>query len=147
MTDNRPLSILVLRTAEHCATVALHEGGHAVVAQFFGSRAETRLLLESGYLYGCTEWDNLPEHDSRLVALAGAIATILWFHPDATAEQTKEWMPAVLGPRDAIDAGDYSGADVAECLEILRSRWGDVEAEAAGLLQSFVSRPAVSGDG
>lgn len=135
------LSILVLRAAEHCATVALHEGGHAVVARSFGSRAETCFLLEGSYLWGCTTWDNLPEHETRLVALAGAIATILWAHPDVTAEQTTEWMPEVLGPRDAKDAGDYSGADVAECLQIVRSHWTEVEAEAATLLQSFITRP------
>lgn len=95
--------------------------------------------MECGALGGCTEYycKDFTEHEFRIVALAGAAAVALWQRPDVTAEQLMEekWTPT---PRDAEDAGDYGASHLAECLQILRSRWGDVEAEAALLLQDFI---------
>ena len=71
------------------------------------------------------------------MALAGSAAVACWHVRDVTAEQLIEekWTPT---PRDAKDAGDFSVADLAECLKIIQSRWAEVEATAAVLLQDFL---------
>jgi hypothetical protein len=135
---NHHLSYLVICAAELCAAVTLHEAGHAVVARSYGIGAQTRLFMESGALSGYTEYDDgLTDHQFRIVALAGRAATTSWQRPDVTAEQLIEekWTPT---PRDAKDAGDFGAADLAECLQILRSHWGEVEAEARLLLQALL---------
>lgn len=134
-----PLSYLVICVAEFCTTVALHEAGHAIVGRSYGAVAVPSLNVECGALGGCTEYrgKEFTEHEFRIVALAGSAATALWQRPNITAEQLIEekWTPT---PRDAADAGDFNAADLAECLEIVQSRWGDVEAEAALLLKGLL---------
>jgi hypothetical protein len=136
---NHHLSYLVVCVAEFCLTVALHEAGHAVVGRFYGVEAVAYLLMDRGALSGCTEYHGriFSEHEFRIVALAGSVAVVHWQRPNVTAEQLFEenWTPT---PRDAVDAGDFSLADLAECLEIIYSRWAEVEAAAAVLLQDFL---------
>jgi hypothetical protein len=133
------LSYLVVCAAELCLTVALHEAGHAVVARFYGVEAIPYLLMDRGALSGCTEYHGriFSEREFRIVSLAGSAAVSHWQLPSVTAEQLIEekWTPT---PRDAKDAGDFSVADLAECLEIIHSRWVEVEATAAVLLQDFL---------
>lgn len=135
---NHHLSYLIVCVGEFCTTVALHEAGHAVAARSYGVRAETNLYMEGLALGGRTDyWDDLTGHQFRIVALAGAAAVACWHRPDVTAEQLIEegWTPS---PRDAKDAGDYGAGDLVECLQIVRSRWGEVEAEAELLLQGLL---------
>jgi hypothetical protein len=94
--------------------------------------------MEGRALSGCTDYyGDLTEHQSKIVALAGSIATTVSQRPDVTAEQLiqEKWAPT---PRDAKDAGNFGADQLAECLEIVRSHWCDVEAEAALLLQGLL---------
>jgi hypothetical protein len=134
-----PLSYLVICVAEFCTGVALHEAGHAIVGRSYGVDAEASLYMAHGALGGCTEYHgkDFTEHEFKIVALAGSAAAALWQRPNVTAEELIEekWVPT---PRDATDAGNFNTADLAGCLEIIRSHWGEVEAEAALLLQNFL---------
>ena len=138
-TSNHHLSYLMVCVAEFCLTVALHEAGHAVVGRSYGVEAVPYLLVDRGALSGCTEYHGrvFSEHEFRIVSLAGSAAVAYWQRPSVTAEQLIEekWTPT---PRDAEDAGDFSVADLAERLEIMHSRWVEVEAAAAVLLQDFL---------
>jgi hypothetical protein len=132
------LRYLVVRVAEFCTTVALHEAGHAVAARSYGVSAVASLMMEGAALGGCTDYSpGLTSHQFRIVALAGSIATALWQRPQLTVEQLIEekWTPT---RRDAEDAGDYGADHLTECLQIVRSHWGDIEAEAALLLQGLL---------
>jgi membrane-associated protease RseP (regulator of RpoE activity) len=136
-----PLSYLVVRVAEHCTHVALHEAGHAIVGRSFSMRAETSLLMKGRALSGCTDhYGDFTEHQFRIVALAGSVATTLWQRPDVTAEQLiqENWTPT---PLDAKDADNFGADHLAECLQIVRSHWRDVEAEAALLLEDLARAP------
>lgn len=139
MSANHHLSYLVICVAEFCITVALHEAAHAVVGRFYGVESVPYLLMDRGALSGCTEYHGrvFSEHEFRIVALAGSAAVACWHRASVTAEQLidEKWAPT---SRDAEDAGDFSAADLAECLEIIRSRWSEVEAAAAVLLQDFL---------
>jgi hypothetical protein len=123
---------------EHCGNVAVHEAGHAIVARFYGATAATFLYMERGALGGYTEYyGDLTDQQFKIVSLAGTASQALWNRPSVTAEQLldEKWTPS---PRDAKDAGDFNTADLAECLDIIRSNWSAVEAEAALLLRGLI---------
>ena len=123
--------------------VAVHESGHAVVAELHGIAAEIKIeggaRLGNGHCVLDPAVRTASRHARRMIGLSGQVAaqiaefghaaTAAWAHRNLT------W-PETASPSDLEMAGGFSASDTAACCELVRRRWPAIAARARNVLDA-----------
>jgi hypothetical protein len=106
-------------------------------------RNDTDDIVTETLVVGKFRMSKKPEdsHHRRMIGLAGTIAKELDEDPEICGWEIFEWLAfqtIELSASDAELAGEYTEADVEECLELLRSVWSSVDMVAKHEAERFM---------
>lgn len=127
---------------------AIHEAGHVAVADHFGVRtsAELRANPAGGagepLVLGRT-WmlDEMPSPEAAaVIALAGVVAEAYAVDPLVAVDEIAaaiEDDETHFSLADAASAGDWNVNDIADCVDLIRECWPEVQRRADELAERF----------
>jgi hypothetical protein len=122
--------------------VVFHECGHAAAARAMGEQAWIKIDSPlSGACYR-SGGQFQRQHELRMFALAGSTAECLakygLWQPDRDVQR---WVtPEIMSTADRIQAGSFTGADVASCAALVRRNWASIREESAEILARELAR-------
>lgn len=126
----------------HLCGVVFHECGHGACARAMGEESWIRIDSPlSGVCYR-SGGQFQSQHELRMFALAGSVAECLAKYgvrqPDRDVQR---WVtPEIMSTADRIQAGNFTGADIASCAALVRRRWVAIREEAAEVLARELAR-------
>lgn len=116
---------------------AIHEAGHAVVAEALTAKAaqitisEHRRAGEVWHQGHCVHVQGASAHERRLIGLAGACAEVLdGPHRGSSGDALCNVLTRALSVTDAESAGPFSRADVDHALRVAHRLQASIEARA-----------------
>jgi len=122
-------------------TACVHEFGHLHVARHFGVEGFVRIIPNEHRADGDLWWyasfysERIGDAKvRRLIGLAGLVAECMHVDSDVSADAILESIElggSVLSTSDAAMSARFTKSDLNECVDLVRSRWGEIQRDAA----------------